>query len=361
MRRSLEGRWYSTGRKVPLLGSPRRASPPLGGACLAVTRTSEAAPLALYFKLYDPSGMGNPIDELRDATRQRLTELHQGVRALRLADFPDHGNIGDSAIALGEQRFWRESDIELLEVQSQATITSGIYKSSEPVAIHGGGNLGGLYPGSDRLRTEIATRLPEDTVLVQEPQTVHFTALDARRKFEQGFARRPNTRVAVRDHRSAELLRGVVPEVIICPDAVHMLGWIDAPPPTSDVLVLRRADGESRGALQMGSDWPADPRGLDAARWWANRASVAAPLRKLFHRRPATWMSKAERRFQRGVHFLAQGETIVTDRLHAMLIGLQMGRRVVATDNSYGKLSAYAEAWLQPFGDQLELRGTGAG
>lgn len=304
--------------------------------------------------------MRDPIVELRDKTRQRLAELHSGVRRVRLADFPDHGNIGDSAIALGEWRFWADAGIEVLEVQSQATITSRMLASTEPVVVHGGGNIGGLYPGSDLLRLEVASRLPRDTILMQAPQTVHFTSQSERQKFVQGFAMRPHTRIAVRDRRSAALLSEVAPSVITCPDAVHMLGSIEAPAPSSAVVVLRRADGESRGTLRSGSDWPPDPWDLNASRWWANRAATVPPLRRLFQRRPDAWMSKAERRFQRGVRFLSQGETIVTDRLHAMLIGLQMGRRVIATDNSYGKLSAYAEAWLQPFGDQLELRMTDA-
>jgi len=312
--------------------------------------------LAVARKVYDHSGMTDPIAVLRDTAKERLAELHSGVRRVRLADFPDHGNIGDSAIALGEWRFWADAGIEVLEVQSQATITRRMLASTEPVVVHGGGNIGGLYPGSDLLRLEVASRLPRDTVLIQAPQTVHFTSETERQKFDRGFAMRPHTRIAVRDHRSAALLSEVAPGVITCPDAVHMLGSIEAPPPSSEVVVLRRADGESRGTLRSGSDWPSDPWDLNASRWWANRAAAVPPLRRLFHRHPDTWLSKAERRFQRGVRFLSQGETIVTDRLHAMLIGLQMGRRVIATDNTYGKLSAYAEAWLQPFGDQLELR-----
>jgi pyruvyl transferase EpsO len=43
---------------------------------------------------------------------------------------------------------------------------------------------------------------------------------------------------------------------------------------------------------------------------------------------------------------LSLGETIVTDRLHGMLIGLQMGRSVVAIDNNNFKLTKYADTWF---------------
>lgn len=69
---------------------------------------------------------------------------------------------------------------------------------------------------------------------------------------------------------------------------------------------------------------------------------------KAFLRRSVdAWFGRAERRFARGVNMIAPGEVVITDRLHAMLIALQVGRRVIAIDNATGKLSAYAQAWLQ--------------
>lgn len=60
----------------------------------------------------------------------------------------------------------------------------------------------------------------------------------------------------------------------------------------------------------------------------------------------------------RGVSVLSAGETIVTDRLHAMLIGLQMGRRVIAVDNNNHKLSAYASTWFTDLSLPLEFVGS---
>lgn len=273
-----------------------------------------------------------------------------------LTDFPDHANIGDSAIALGQRRFWSEAGISLTEVRSRSTVSRSSLRTKTPVVIHGGGNLGGLYPDADRHRFYLAENLPRETLLIQEPQTVHFTSTATQADFERRFAARPNTRLAVRDHRSAATVMSMMSEVVISPDAVHMLGAIDAPAPIAKVVTLVRKDGESLGHLVGGTDWPADPRDLDLLRWLSNRAQQFPPLKILFQHAPDMWMSKAERRFQRGVQFLSQGETIVTDRLHAMLIGLQMGRQVIATDNNYGKLSAYAETWLAPFGHQLDVR-----
>jgi exopolysaccharide biosynthesis predicted pyruvyltransferase EpsI len=302
--------------------------------------------------------MNDPIVRLNALTRSRLDQLHEGVTRLVLTDFPDHGNIGDSAIALGEQAYWRAAGIDLVAVQSQATLRRSTLRTHMPVAIHGGGNLGGSYPSSDAHRFKLAAGLHQTTMLLQEPQTVHFTS-DARRAvFQRDFAYRAQTRISVRDSKSFDDLRQMTDNLVLSPDPVHLLGSISSPSATQGVLHVRRADNESSGRLREGLDWPADPRDLNAFRWWANRAAKLPPAGLLFQRRADTWMRKAQRRFDLGVAFLSQGETIVTDRLHAMLMGLQMGRNVVALDNSYGKLTSYAQTWLGEFGGQLRVQGS---
>lgn len=300
--------------------------------------------------------MSSALARLERRTREGLEALHSGVSDLVLTDFPDHGNIGDSAIALGERRFWEESGIRLIKVQTRSTLTSATMCTDAPVAIHGGGNIGGLYPEADEHRYHVASSLPSSTLLIQEPQTVHFVSGRRRDMFAKGFAARRNTRIAGRDYRSVNDLRQLMDDVVLSPDPVHMLGELQSPRPTRDFLYLRRQDDESTGRLSEGGDWPEDPGDLDALRWLSNRSAELPFVRHLFQRRPATWMSKAERRLGRGIAFLSQGETIVTDRLHAMLLGLQMGRKVIAIDNKYGKLSTYAHTWLSGFGSQLDLR-----
>lgn len=54
----------------------------------------------------------------------------------------------------------------------------------------------------------------------------------------------------------------------------------------------------------------------------------------------------ARERLRCGQKLLGDARILVTDRLHGVILGLQGGRTVVATDNSYGKLGRYANAWL---------------
>ncbi|OII34323.1 polysaccharide pyruvyl transferase family protein [Plantibacter sp. MMLR14_011] len=296
------------------------------------------------------------LETMRRRAETSFVELHRGVTELHYTQFPDHRNSGDSAISLGQARFWRAHGIDVRTTSSAGSMPERVRDASIPVLIQGGGNLGGLYPVLSEARYELAERLPADTLLIQAPQSVVFPTDADRRAFSRRFAARLNLRVAVRDQTSYDLLRDEVEDLSLSPDAVHLLGPISAPEPTQRRIVIARTDGESAGGLvgSESADWPADPLDLRAHEWLGWRAAKHPVLKPLMERDHAAWMRRAERRFDAAVRLIARGEEVVTDRLHAMLIGLQMGRRVVALDNNNGKLSNYAETW---FGDlQPRLR-----
>jgi exopolysaccharide biosynthesis predicted pyruvyltransferase EpsI len=58
------------------------------------------------------------------------------------------------------------------------------------------------------------------------------------------------------------------------------------------------------------------------------------------------WTQLAALRLQRGAALLAEGRVLLTDRLHAALLGCLLGMPVVALDNCYGKLSAVLGDWM---------------
>jgi pyruvyl transferase EpsO len=138
-------------------------------------------------------------------------------------------------------------------------------------------------------------------------------------------------------------------KVYLAPDAVHHLGRIFAPQPTQKILLLARRDQESSmNSQDEGSvDWKRDDfelRWTSSLRW---KSKYLGPFQSALNLPVSRWQRAAERRLSRGVNILSVGETIVTDRLHAMLIALQMGRRVIAVDNNNNKLTKYADTWFK--------------
>lgn len=289
---------------------------------------------------------------MRDVTTKSFDELFRGVEKIVLTDFPDHENVGDSAIALGELEYFKVRGIEVERVYCVGTLFKGVYQTELPVVIHGGGNFGGLYPVVEEHRYAMAKKLNPDTTLIQAPQSVHFVDAEAERNFNKILALRSNFRMAVRDNLSASKIGAGMPGHVLSPDAVHLLGSIDAPVPSRRTVVLARTDGESAATPGLSAahaeavDWLQDyawTRRQTLLRW---KYRYLGRLGDWMNPTPERWKAIAQSRMDRGVGILAAGETIVTDRLHAMLIGLQMGRKVIAIDNNNHKLSSYAETWF---------------
>lgn len=288
------------------------------------------------------------VETMQERSFAAMTRLHEGVDELVLTDFPDYENIGDSVIALGQAAFWRRAGIRVAATSSWRTISPQVYESTIPVAIQGGGNFGGLYPQHSAHRYRLAERLRPETLLIQEPQSVHFATAADRAEFAARMAPRARLRLAVRDTVSQDAVADLVTDVTLAPDSVHMLGHLDADDPTREVLHLLRRDDESAlrpGAARHALDWPAMTF-ADRLRQRARRTLREGAITRTMNRTTDRWFADAAARLSTGVALLSPGQTIVTDRLHAMLIALQMGRRVIAIDNANGKLTSYARTWF---------------
>ena len=57
------------------------------------------------------------------------------------------------------------------------------------------------------------------------------------------------------------------------------------------------------------------------------------------------WTGFSDRLLARAVDRLQRAERVITDRLHGAIVARLAGVPVVLVDNSYGKLSAYYDAW----------------
>ena len=274
--------------------------------------------------------------------------LLAGVGSVYYTDFPDYPNVGDSALSLGALRLLREFGINVERIYSINTISNAVLNSDVDVVLSGGGSLGGLYPPISEHRYLLAERLRPDRLLIQMPQSVSFVDDRARREFADRMATRGRVRIAVRDRKSQRSLNELGTDALLVPDTVHALGRISAGEPQARIVALVRTDAESArlSGIEGAVDWLRDPptfRLRTRARWQTARLGR---VRSAFNSSDRRWIDDAGRRLARGVSILASGEVVVTDRLHAMLLALQIGRRVVAVDNSTGKLSSYAETWL---------------
>ena len=91
-----------------------------------------------------------------------------------LVDFPDHANVGDSAIWLGTTAFFRRQHaVEPRYVASIAAFSPAALRRAHPegpILIHGGGNFGDLWPRHQAFRERLLETFP-DRLIVQLPQS----------------------------------------------------------------------------------------------------------------------------------------------------------------------------------------------
>jgi exopolysaccharide biosynthesis predicted pyruvyltransferase EpsI len=276
-----------------------------------------------------------------------------------LLDFPDHRNVGDSAIWLGELAFFRgHHEAEPRYVSSMAAFSEAALRASlpeGPIFIHGGGNFGDLYPRHQEFREHLLERFP-DREIIQLPQSIHFQ--DPRRVAHtaRAIARHPKFRLYVRDQHSYEFaVANFDCEVRLCPDLALFLGALDRErAPEVDVLCLMRTDKERAleattgppGYTSRVADWLVENRVSIRAH---RLLGIARVLRGGWPERTAlrrAWYDAAARtRLVRGCRLLSSGRVVITDRLHAHLLSLLLGIPHAVLDNSYGKLRRFLDAW----------------
>ncbi|MDR3472001.1 MAG: polysaccharide pyruvyl transferase family protein [Devosia sp.] len=320
----------------------------------------------MTMELTAPNTSAARVLELKATIKSTLERELPPFGEFALLDYPDHPNVGDSAIWLGETRYFSEvhhrhpSLVSTLHRHPLQEILAGL--PDGPIFLHGGGNFGDIYPYYQEWREDLL-RHTAGRLVVQLPQSIHFSSADRLKSAARAIAAHGNFLLLVRDAESYRIAEENFDcRVVLCPDMAFFLGPLRRPERRSvDVLCLLRTDDEraaeqfsggqtGRGELSTEvCDWleedDADssrllkPNKMDrilAARWGALPRSNYRGFG--FHR-------LASARLRRGLKLLSRGDWVITDRLHAHILSLLLGIDHVALDNSYGKVRRFIEAW----------------
>jgi exopolysaccharide biosynthesis predicted pyruvyltransferase EpsI len=289
------------------------------------------------------------------------------VRSLALVDFPDHPNVGDSAIYLGELAWlkcrcglapgyvcnvWNFSAEAL-----QQAVPEG------PILIHGGGNFCDIWPHHQQLRETVLTTFSGRRI-IQLPQTIHFDDMAAQDRVAKKIAAHGNFLLLVRDQTSFDLARSAFRcDVELCPDMALALGPMTQPAEARSELRLllrtdkERADQNTLPVLPLEAvvgDWldeSADLRERIRRRsGWRTALLAPAHVFDRNHQRERFYRALAAHRVARGLRLLSSSHMIITDRLHGHILCLLLGIPHVVFDNNYGKLGSFIETWTADCG-----------
>lgn len=292
--------------------------------------------------------------------RTRLAALLAGASGTVLIDVPSHPNVGDSAIWLGERAALAgigrlpalECDLATFDPPRLRPVVAG-----RTVLIHGGGNLGDLWPTHQELRERVISEF-RDRPVIQLPQSIEFRSDAALERARRVFGEHPALTLLCRDCRSLEVARRQFDGARVerCPDLAlclprDLLEACRAPRVSRDVLWLVRSDHESAwpdGPFPSGArDWLAEPRSAAGAAvaWLAPRARRGSGdgMWRALHRRALA--RRARERVARGIRLLSSARVVVTDRLHAHVLCAALGIPHVVLDDAFGKIDAHFATW----------------
>jgi exopolysaccharide biosynthesis protein PssK len=304
-----------------------------------------------------PAGEDRAVADLTAVALATLRGFVEPGQPCALLDFPNYGNVGDSAIWLGERALLKRLGARVAYATDPASFREDRLRASVgsgPIFLQGGGNLGDLWPDIQAFRERVVGAFPENPI-VQLPQSIHFGDRRTLDRARRVFGAHPRFTLLVRDRRSLDVARAeLTRDAALCPDMAFGLGPLSrSRVPVHDVVSLvRRDDKEAAGARAgihaaqgMVADWSEDDR--RTARW---RGVIRKALRPRFM--GGSWRhvvhvydALARWRLREGVDLLSGGRVVLTDRLHGHILCTLLGVPHVAMDNSYGKVSSFVETW----------------
>lgn len=297
--------------------------------------------------------MASTIADIQAKIHRILASLIPEGSRVAIFDFPNHGNVGDSAIWLGEEAFLKRHRCRIVHCDDCYSDVQHLPKLSSDVVIllHGGGNFGDLYPRHQRSRERVISFYEKNKV-VQLPQTVYFSNGTAEEKCWSVLNRHPDFHLLVRDHQSAERAQSHTEHPVhLCPDmAFCMTKLPNAAAKRYSTLGLLRTDKETRMPAQHPTHLFTQVDWLDEPAWIERTVGLMFKM----HRRMGLRTTEpgrsicnlaATHRLRRGCQILSSAELVITDRLHAHILCTLLNIPHIVIDNNYGKLRSFLTAW----------------
>jgi pyruvyl transferase EpsO len=291
------------------------------------------------------------LERLQDRTRRLLESVIGRGREVVYLGTPRHRNLGDSLIWAGALGYLADLGNPVVYHTDQGRFRDDDLRSvpgDAAILLHGGGNLGDLYPAEEEFRRHVVRSFPHREFVVL-PQSVHYRSREEAGRAHADYSRGRNLTVLLRDRASMETMADIMPGVarVSCPDlALRAPIAPTGPDGSGPVVVVARHDGEAR-AIDTGSGWSDWTYGrADSLLWF-----VAVAEGRLYTRVPSALRILARPEMQRANGRLLRANlaaaalqyrgarAVATNRLHAHILACLTGVPNVVADNTYGKIS----------------------
>lgn len=304
----------------------------------------------------------NDSERLQNIIDEALNPIIPKDSVVAIFDFPNHSNVGDSAIWLGEMTYLKKRCGKHNIFIYGSNFDRGSLpelKSDTLVLINGGGNLGDVWPKHQSLREDLIRNYVHNRV-IQMPQSIHFENSRNASSFGRVIDTHPDLYILCRDAVSMRLCSKMSEgsRCILCPDmALYADNICKVKRPKYSVVAVLRKDRERKTRPDDLVDW----RSVEPAKDWltepfsavsfvlkvVNRLNGIIPIKSRIYQKIMFRLCAraAKKRVDRGVELLCSGKLIVTDRLHVHLICCMLCIPHIIIDNSYGKIGRFCKTW----------------
>lgn len=260
-----------------------------------------------------------------------------------LLNTPDHGNIGDQAIVQAEIAFFHHyfKKYRLVELTARQWFLSKEYivshvKTQDMVFIHGGGYIGDLWPGAEKMAREIITCLKNNKIIMLQNTIFYY---DQKHESSLEFYNRENLYLFLRDRMSYDIARKYVDgdKCYLLPDTVLFLNYRkNREIRNKRILFCLRTDKEQ---IEHGHI-------LDEIHTFANNENFTVTKTDMIHTHDAV-IGMRKYLVMKKIKEFQQASLVVTDRLHGMYFAAITGTPCVIMDNVSGKVSGGYKEWLK--------------
>jgi len=280
---------------------------------------------------------------------KKINEIRRKNKSIAyLLLLPKHGNIGDQAIAIAENKFINDNlkNFGLIEVLKNDTINSlkvikKNIKSPDIIFLSGGGNIGDYYLKHEKFRRKIIEYFPENKI-ISFPQTIYFSdSGNGSMEFEKSkkiYNHHKNFTIAARETFSFNIMKNAFSKnkIILAPDMVLYLNQQDKKIKKQKVFVCLRNDSESIVDYKKRIELL-----VKLKERYKNQLFIGDTV--LNHK---ITLKDREVKFDELLESFKQARIVITDRLHGMLFSAITGTPCIALQNYNHKIISSYE-WLK--------------
>ncbi len=300
----------------------------------------------IIYRKYDLQGYNNPTDFFL-GVKKSLKKREKGKKRIYFLGLPEHGNMGDQAIAIAMIHFVKQFEkYEILTFNASQLYDYLIpikkdCKKEDIIILIGGGNMGIAYFDVEEIRRLAIEMFPDNRVIIF-PQTIDFG------KEPQGIRQLENTvkiygkhrdlHIFAREQVSYEIMQSKFTgnRVYLTPDIVYSLPYQKSQE-RKQVLCCIRNDRES--AISKADI----PKVLEVIAKWGEvkRTDTVEAYVPTF-----TSDDIRKKMVYRKLDEFAKSKFVVTDRLHGMIFSVITGTPCVVFGNYNHKVKSSYKTWL---------------